>query len=518
MMSEQDANRTDRVRTAELAASLSLATDLGMGLPFEHGLNATVMAMRLADLLGVDSDTARQVFYASLLSYSGCTTDADLSSRIFAGGLTTYLTPVEYGTAGQRLGAVLRAVTPPDTSPARKLYERTLRMPAAGRFQRPHYVALCEVAEMLAERLCLPSDISVLFRQLTERWDGSGVLARSQAEEIPQSLRIVHIAKDITYQRLIHPPEIVAEVIRSRAGGAFDPDMVQRFVGASAELAAVADRPAWENVLALEPKQWLVLDGAEIDRALAAMGAFSDLASPYLSGHSGGVADLATRTASAYGFSAAEVMLIRRAALVHDLGRAGVNPAIWWKETPLTTDEWEQIRLHPYYTERVLKSSLFLSRIGEVASCHHERYNGDGYHRRLDSSSLSRAARVLATADSFHAMTEPRSHRARCTPEEAAITLTSEADLGLHDPEMVAAVLEVSGLPAAPVHRVANLTDREAQVIGLIARGLQTKQVARALDISAKTADNHLQNAYRKMGVSTRAAATLFAVEHGLVE
>jgi DNA-binding NarL/FixJ family response regulator len=114
-------------------------------------------------------------------------------------------------------------------------------------------------------------------------------------------------------------------------------------------------------------------------------------------------------------------------------------------------------------------------------------------------------------------MTEPRAHRARLEPEDAARNLTTETDQGRHDSEIVTAVLEAVGLPPPAIRRPAGLTDREAEVIGLIARGLQTKQVARTLDVSAKTVDNHLQSAYRKIGVSTRAAATLFAMEHGLV-
>lgn len=247
------------------------------------------------------------------------------------------------------------------------------------------------------------------------------------------------------------------------------------------------------------------------------MGSFSDLASPYLSGHAIGVAELAARTAHVCGFPADEIAEVRRAGLVHDLGRVAVHPGVWQKEGLLSVDEREQLRLHAYHTERILDRSPFLAGIGAIACCHHERLNGSGYHRRLGASALSPAARLLAAVDAFHAMTEPRAHRPRRGPEEAASILTSEANQGLHDPEMVAAILEVVGLPSPPIRRPAGLTEREAEVLGLIARGLQTKQVARTLDISAKTADHHLQNAYRKIGVSTRAAATLFAMEKGLV-
>ncbi|MCA1735731.1 MAG: LuxR C-terminal-related transcriptional regulator, partial [Actinobacteria bacterium] len=115
------------------------------------------------------------------------------------------------------------------------------------------------------------------------------------------------------------------------------------------------------------------------------------------------------------------------------------------------------------------------------------------------------------------AMTEPRPHRDALSVEEASQELAHEANAGRLDPDMVQAVVEAAGHPVPQVARPAGLTERESQIIGLLARGLQTKQIARALDISAKTADGHIQNTYRKIGVSTRAAATLFAMEHGLV-
>lgn len=508
---------SDRVRGAEVVAALCLATDLGMGFPFEHGLEATLMTMHLADQLEVDSDTATDTFYTSLLMYVGCTTDADVSSRIFPGGLTVNMTPVEYGSSRESLAAVVRAVTPPDVSVVQRLYERGRRLPEAARFRKPHYAALCEVAEMLATRLGLPASISGLFSGLTERWDGKGVLGRAAGEEIPLPLRIARVARDAAYQRLLHDPVDVVDVIRARAGKAFDPAVAEAFAEASGAVLAAAEQPVWESVLAAEPKPWLELSGERIDRALGAMGSFSDLVSPYLSGHSAGVAGLAARTATVCGFSLDQVARVRRAGLLHDLGRVAVHPAVWRKEGRLSVDDWEQVRLHSYHTERILDRSPFLADIAAIASCHHERLDGSGYHRRLDASALPPEARLVATVDAFSAMTEPRAHRPRFGPEEAAQILTGEADQGFHDPEMVAAILEVVGLPLPPIRRPAGLTEREAEVLGLIARGLQTKQVARSLDISAKTADHHLQSAYRKIGVSTRAAATLFAMEHGLV-
>jgi HD-GYP domain-containing protein (c-di-GMP phosphodiesterase class II) len=269
--------------------------------------------------------------------------------------------------------------------------------------------------------------------------------------------------------------------------------------------------------MALEPSPQLALEAEALPRALAAMGNFADLMSPYLAGHSAGVAELAGAAAQRCGLDGVAAESIRRAGLVHDLGRVAVHPRIWQKPGPLTADEWEQVRLHAYHTERVLSRSPFLSGLSPVAESHHERLDGSGYHRRANGPELAFPARLLAAADVYHALIEPRPHRKPCSPEHAAQMLAAEASAGRLDPDAVAAVLEAAGQRAPRLERPAGLTEREVEVVVMLARGLQTKQVARALGISAKTADRHIQNAYRKIGVSSRSAATLFAMEHGLV-
>ncbi|MGH2652848.1 MAG: HD domain-containing phosphohydrolase [Actinomycetota bacterium] len=518
-MAEKASPASEPVRAAEVIAATCLATDLGMGFPFEHGLHGTLMAMRLADLLDVEPEIEAHTYYACLLMYSGCTTDADIATRIFAGSRTENITPVQFGSTAEAMGGVIRALPSPVDLPHRRFYEVARRLVPAARFRKPHFAALCEVAEMMAKRLGLPPEVNNLFVHLTERWDGKGVLKRAREHEIPLPVRIVHVARDAAYQRAVGGNDHAVEVIRRRAGHAFDPDIAGRFVEKAPEIMAVADVPgsAWEATLAAEPRPWLTLDGERVDRALAAIGDFADLVSPHLSGHSSGVAELANSAARARGFDPSDVALMRRAGFVHDVGRVAIDPRIWQKPATLTVDEWERVRLHSYHTERVLLRSGFLASLADVACAHHERLDGTGYHRRMSAASLTPGARLLAAADAFHAMREPRPHRPPLSPEEAADRLGAEARAGRQDSEMVAAVVEAAGQPAPPVERPAGLTEREVEVMGLLARGLQTKQVARKLGISIKTADRHIQNAYRKIGVSTRAAATLFAMEHGLL-
>ncbi|MGH2792521.1 MAG: HD domain-containing phosphohydrolase [Actinomycetota bacterium] len=518
-MSGEASPSEERVRAAEVIAALSLATDLGIGVPLEHGLQSTLFAMRLGERLGVDSKTASQTYYACLLFYIGCTAGAETAVEIFGDddALTTHATPVRFGSRPEMMAGFMRAVAPPGNPPPVRALQLARGLPRAARALKGHVAAQCEVGQMLSDRLGLLASVQALFAHLAERWDGKGEPGRASGEEIPLPVRIVHVARDAAFQRLLGGEEFAARVIRERAGGAFDPDIAERLADEATEILALdADSAAWEETLACEPIPRLTLEGETIDSALAAMGDFADLASRYLVGHSAGVAELATAAAQRCGFEPADLVRIRRGALVHDVGRVAVPVRIWHKAGPLTSDEWERVRLHAYHSERVLSRSPFLAALAPVATTHHERLDGSGYHRGMDAAALTSAARLLAAADAYHAMTEPRPHREALSPGQAGEILTQEARARRLDVDAVAAVLEASGQPAPRIERAAGLTDREAEVVGLLARGFQTKQVARALGISVKTADRHIQNAYRKIGVSTRAAATLFAMQHGL--
>jgi HD-GYP domain-containing protein (c-di-GMP phosphodiesterase class II) len=204
---------------------------------------------------------------------------------------------------------------------------------------------------------------------------------------------------------------------------------------------------------------------------------------------------------------------------VHDLGRVAVPSGIWNKERSLSAEEWERVRLHPYYTERILVRCGPLKGLAEVASSHHERMDGSGYHRGSKAPSLSAGARLLATADAFRAMTEPRPHRDALSQSQAADELNRACAEGRLDIACARAVLEAAGQTRKPVGSAwpAGLTDREVEVLRLLASGLSNKEIARSLTLSPKTVGHHVEHIYAKLEVSTRAGATLFAMEQGLV-
>jgi HD-GYP domain-containing protein (c-di-GMP phosphodiesterase class II) len=208
---------------------------------------------------------------------------------------------------------------------------------------------------------------------------------------------------------------------------------------------------------------------------------------------------------------------LRRAALVHALGRAGVPNTIWDKPEALTIGERERMQLYAYYTDRILRRGS-LADLADLASASHERIDGSGYPRGLSGAAMPMSARVLAAADAYDALTSPRPHREALPAERAAEELRGQVRAGRFDGDAVAAVLSVVGhgpskRPTAP----ADLTPREVEVLRLIAIGHTTAQVAQALHISAKTTDHHIQHIYAKIGASNRSVATLFAMQHGLV-
>ena len=519
-MAPDTPNPGEQIRAAEVIAALSLATDLGIGVPLEHGLQSTLIAMRLGEELGVDAHTASQTYYTCLLFYVGCTANADVAAEIFGhhNSLTTYGAPVRFGAPAERVAGLMRAVAPPTGTPLLRVRQLAYGLPKLARLFPGQVAALCEVAQMLTDRLGLPAEIGAMFLYIDERWDGKGDPNHASSDEIPLAVRIAQVARDAAFQCMLGGPEYAASVIRRRAGRAFDPVVAETLADGAADLLAPNDDgPTWDQTLACEPTPQVALNGDAIDRALTAMGDFADLASPFLVGHSGGVARLCANAGQTFGLDADEIITVRRGALVHDVGRVAIPVKVWQKPGPLSTDEWEQVRLHAYHTERMLIRSPFLAALAPVATFHHERLDGSGYHRGVGAAGINRPGRLLAVADAYHAMTEPRPYRQALSVEEAAAALSQEVRAGRLDAGAAAAVIEASGQPVPQLERPAGLTEREAQVIGLLARGYQTKQVAAALGISVKTADRHVQNAYAKIGFSSRAAAALFAMEHGLV-
>jgi HD-GYP domain-containing protein (c-di-GMP phosphodiesterase class II) len=512
----QDA--VESVRIAELVATLSYAADLGLGQPMEHCMRQTVIALRLGDLAGANPGEREATYYLGLLMNAYCHADAAEQATWFGDDITFKGDGFEFldmGTA-QIVASLLRRLSSQGTGLERA--KRVAAMPVAVRRISQFLTTHSTLGAQFAGQLGLGPTVQTALAQAYEQWDGKGFPHQLRGRQISLPARLVQVAAPAEVVSRRHGAPAARTALRRHAGSEFDAGLIELFCAHSTDLLdGLDDAGSWDAVLALEPRLGRAVGGAELDSALEAMADLVDLKSPYLAGHSRGVANLVSAAARWQGMTAGEATTLRRAGLVHDLGRLGVPNTIWDKAGPLRETEVERVRHHPYLTDRMLARVSALSRSREIAARHHERLDGSGYPRGLTASSLTPADRLLAVADTFHALTEPRPHRPPMDAARIALVLKGEVRAGRLDGDAVSAVLAAAG-QRAPARRdwPAGLTAREVEVLALVARGHSNKEIARRLVVSPKTASHHVEHIYAKIGVSSRAAATLFATQHGL--
>jgi HD-GYP domain-containing protein (c-di-GMP phosphodiesterase class II) len=507
------------VRLAEVVATLSLATDLGYGQPMEHVLRSCLIALRLGEQLGLDASERAVVYYVGLLACVGCYADAHEQARWFGDDIALKAAIYGVDLAGLPMMSFMMRRVGSGEAPHHRAARRIAFMAGGRREVEGMFVTHCVLTGRLAESLGLGPKVQEGLRHAYERWDGKGEPDGRVGDDVAISSRLMRLARAAEVFHRAGGPSAAIEVARDRRGSEFDPSLVDLFVESAPKLLEdVASTDGWETVIGAEPELAIVLSDAEFESALESIADYVDLKSPFTLGHSRGVADLAESAARRQGMSDADVGLLRRAGLVHDLGRLGVSNTIWDKPGPLTASEWERVRLHPYLTERMLAASQALGPLATLAARHHERLDGSGYARGLSGTALSPGARILAAADVYHAATEPRPYRPAHPPEDAASEVRAEVSAGRLDGDTVEAVLGAAGhQERRRRERPAGLTAREVEVLRLLARGVSNKEIARRLVISGSTAGKHVEHIYAKLDVSSRAAASLLAVQHGLL-
>jgi HD-GYP domain-containing protein (c-di-GMP phosphodiesterase class II) len=507
------------VRLAELVAALSLGIDLGFGQPMEHVLRQCLIALRLAERIGLDEEARADVYYTALLVDVGCHTDAHEQAKWFGDDIDLKSDKYEYEFRTLR-GAVATMRRLGSGNPPLHRFRVGLEFAISGHHEVDDMIAHhAAMARMLGEQLELSGEVLAALGAAYEQWDGRGWPNGAEGEAVPLASRVSQISEFVEVAYRVGGPEAARELARKRGGKQFDPALA-KLVREEADmlLAGLDSVGTWDAVIEAEPALAVMLSGERFDAALLAIANFVDLKSPYSLGHARAVADLVAEAGARARFTDDEVRTLRRAGLVHDLGRLGISNAIWDKRGTLGAGEWERVRLHPYLTDRMLRQSEALAPLAAIAVQHRERLDGSGYPRGLSGGAISRPARLLGAADAYQAMREPRPHRPARPPDEAASELRREVKAGRLDGEAVEAVLGAAG------HRVARrrggpagLTAREVDVLRLVARGMSNKEIADVLVITPKTVGNHVEHIYSKIDASSRAGAGLYAMRHGLL-
>jgi len=382
----------------------------------------------------------------------------------------------------------------------------------------------CEAADLLVQRLGFGADVRDAIRFTYERWNGHGYPAGAKGEEIPLAMRVVLLSHDMEAIGRLFSPGKALDAARERRDSTYDPALADLFTARGETwFERLAKMDPWDAVLDLEPEPHRTLSGAELDDALTVAADFIDLKSPYMAGHSRRCAQLVADAARTLGADDRETTMLRRAALLHEFGTTSIPNSILDKPGPLTRAEFDRVEHHPLLTEQMLRRSPALAELTTVAAAHHEKVDGTGYHKGLRADDVDRGARILAAADIYVGLTTDRADRPAFSDEYAATELRRLVSDGVLDGRTAEAVLAAAGRgeqsPAGSrrAQYPGGLSGREVEVLALAARGLTTKEIAERLYISPKTTDHHIQHVYTKIGVSTRGAAALWAMQHDVV-
>jgi HD-GYP domain-containing protein (c-di-GMP phosphodiesterase class II) len=486
-------------RLADVLGALSAATDLATGVPMETSLRLCTLATALGAELGLGEDERGDTYYSALLRHLGCTAISHEAASVGGGDDHAHQVRMEDLDRSQL------------DEPARRHSTEVL-------------LGVCNQAVSLASDLGMGSGVLRALGQMHERFDGLGVLGL-RGEAIDPVARTLHVAMLVEVLHRQGGRDRALDEVRRRRGEQLDPAICDLFLAdARAFWPLVESTSVWDSYLEAEPGARHLISEPRLDAVALAFARYTDLKTPALLGHSPAVATLVVAAAAEDGLDPGLIEGLRRAALLHDLGLVSVPNGILEKPGPLTPTEWERVRLHAYYTDRVLGRVPALAWVARVASYHHERCDESGYPRCVAPAVTDRATRLLACADSYRALTEARPYRAAFAPAAAATILRTEAREGRLCPRAVDSVLAAAGErsrssapPPAEPRLPAGLTPREAEVLVHVARGLTSKEVATVLSISTRTVQHHLEHVYAKAGVSTRAAAALFAVRNDLL-
>jgi HD-GYP domain-containing protein (c-di-GMP phosphodiesterase class II) len=512
------------LRLAEFVATLALAQDNAFGQPLESQLRSCLLATWICEAAGFEKEVRDTVYWVALLRYVGCTGHAHEVATVFGDEIAIRAQTLVHDAANP--AEVMRDVLAFATAGrAQEEREQIVRMiqQTAHQWAVHNFASGCEVADMLVRRLDFDADVRDALRFTFERWNGNGFPAHARGEAIPLAMRVVHLSHDMEAIGRLFSPARALEAARERRDQTYDPTLADLFVANGPGWFERLDKTEpWDSVLDLEPEPRHMLQGEALDNALTVAADFIDLKSPYMAGHSRRCAQLGASAAQLLGFTDDVVTTLRRAALVHDFGTTGVPNSIWDKPGTLTRAEFDRVELHPMLTEQMLRRSPALAALNPVASAHHEKCDGSGYHKRVRSDTADPGC-VLAATDIYVGLTTERADRSPFASKDAAAELRRLASQGVLEQRATQAVLAAAGhgRPEAPTpgrpQNPGGLSRREVDVLRLAATGLTTQQIADRLFISPKTADHHIQHIYNKIDVSTRAAAALWAMQHAVV-
>ncbi len=413
-----DSHDPHRARASDFISALSYALDLTEGQAPGHSVQSCMIGMRLARQIGMPVEAQADLYYALLLKDAGCSSNASRlfhiihSDEIKAKGDLKDKDWTKVGWESLHYAIDHVATGAPFMERIRTL----LRVAATQQTDSCELVKIrCERGASIARKMGFPEPVGVAIHSLDEHWNGGGYPDGLRGADIPLFSRIMNLAQTLAVFFVAHGPQAAANVMERRVKRWFDPDLVkaaQSLAKTGAIWEGLGDPDVIAQVSTLEPQEQTLIVGEEtIDSICLAFAEVIDAKSPFTYRHSNGVAAAAVAIAGELGMPESEIIPLRRAALLHDIGKLSVPNTILEKPGKLTEEEWDVIKLHPYYTLQILRRIPGFEDLSDVAAAHHEKLDGSGYFRRWTAEQLNTPARILAVADIYDALAAKRPYR-----------------------------------------------------------------------------------------------------------
>lgn len=440
------------VRLSEVLSGLSYALDLTEGHPRGHSARTCLIGMRIARELALPADRQSDLFYALLLKDAGCSSNAARVSQLFGGSDQEAKRDIwlrDWRMWREQIAYAL-AATAHEASTAGRV-KRLLKLAWEGPGARRELFQLrCDRGAEIARTLGFPERTWRAVRSMDEHWDGGGFPDGTARERIPLEARIMNVAQVVEIFWNERGRDAALDIIAARSGRWFDPELVRiaEHIAKDPALAdALQDPDLPAAVSAAEPEEKaLPVDEARLDRIASAFALVVDAKSTFTYQHSARVSGLAVFIGERLGLPAANRVRLRRAGLLHDIGKLGVPNRILDKPGKLEPDEWAVIQRHAYWSEQILERVPVFREFARDAGAHHERLDGKGYHRGVRGEQLSTDARILAVADRIDALSADRPYRGRLDRVTVRRLVDEDCGTGLC-PTVVEAVLPALDMP-----------------------------------------------------------------------
>lgn len=399
-----------------------------------HSVRSCMIGMRLAAEIGLSVAEQGDLYYALLLKDAGCSSNSSKLFHILSADEIRAKRDVKL-TDWTRVGweSLHYALTHVATgSPFLERIKTLVRVAAKQQTESCALVKIrCERGASIARRIGFPEPVAQAIHSLDEHWSGGGYPDGLRHEEIPLFSRIMNLSQTLEVFLVEGGGETAMEVARKRSGRWFDPDLVRAAASVAKQgllWVGLNREHLIDQALELEPEERRMLaDEATIENICQAFAEIIDTKSPFTYRHSSGVAEVAVGISRQLDLSEEDITFIRRAALVHDLGKLSVSNSILEKPAALNQDEWKVVKQHPYYTFEILRRIPGFEELSEVAGAHHEKLDGSGYYANLSADQLSLEMRILTVADIFDALSAKRPYRDAMPPEHVFATMRKDA-------------------------------------------------------------------------------------------